>query len=400
MTTARTAPVDAQRPQRRPELDAIRTLVVLGLVFFHASLVFDTRDDFYVKNAETTEVTTILAGLAVVWAMPALFLISGLGSWHSLRRREPGGFAVERLRRLGIPLVFATVTFIPVPQWLRLRADPDYHESYLRFLPHFFHVRLDLSEFPFVIQGEYFETGHLWFVVLLLAFSLILAALVRWFPREHAERLREAAAAAVRRPGVVLLPALPVALISALLGLEEGYAAWSRWAYLLFFLYGFVLAADERFREAMRRDAVLAAVLGVVLFGIGMPLFLIAGGDPFTDMTPFAIGARILYGITGWCWVVAILGLLDRRRRRPSASSEPVRGGRRAYRYLATAALPLYVLHQPIVVAVAYEVVRWQAPILVKYTVIVVISLALTVAAYDLLVRRTRVTRFLFGMRG
>jgi hypothetical protein len=64
------------------------------------------------------------------------------------------------------------------------------------------------------------------------------------------------------------------------------------------------------------------------------------------------------------------------------------------------AALPLYILHQPIVVGVAYGVVGWDAPIVVKYLVIVAASLTLTVAAYDLLVRRTRVTRFLFGMRG
>ena len=95
MTTARTAPTRAARPDRRPELDAIRTLVVLGLVFFHASLVFDTRDDFYVKNAETTEVTTILAGLAVVWAMPALFLISGLR--FSIRTLILFNCSVERI---------------------------------------------------------------------------------------------------------------------------------------------------------------------------------------------------------------------------------------------------------------------------------------------------------------
>ena len=55
---------------RRPELDAIRLLVVLGLVFFHSGLVFDERDDFYVKNAQTTEAVTWIAGLGVVWAMP------------------------------------------------------------------------------------------------------------------------------------------------------------------------------------------------------------------------------------------------------------------------------------------------------------------------------------------
>ncbi|MEO3811643.1 acyltransferase [Sphaerisporangium sp. B11E5] len=389
--------------ERRPELDAIRTLVVLGLVFFHSALVFDTRDDFYVKNAETTDLTTSVAAITAVWAMPALFLIAGLGSWHSLRRSGPGGFAVKRLLRLGLPLLVGTVTIVPIPQWLRLRADPAYHESYLAFLPRFFDVRLDLPDFPFVLSGEHFETGHLWFLVLLLAFSLMLAPGARLFPRERAGRVREALARVAERRGGALLPAVPVAAVSAAAGLEEGFAAWHRWAYLLFFLYGFVLASDERFRVAMRRDAVAAGVLALVLFPVGMVAFLTAAGvpgaDPFTDPDPLATAARALYGATGWFLVVAVIGLLDRRRRAPR-EDVPDGAGRKVYAYLAVAALPLYVLHQPIVVAVAYGVVRWSAPIAVKYAVIVTVSLALTVAAYELLVRRTRATRALFGVPG
>ena len=49
-----------RQPDRRGELDAVRALVVVGLVLFHAALVFDARDDFYVKNAETTELTTFV----------------------------------------------------------------------------------------------------------------------------------------------------------------------------------------------------------------------------------------------------------------------------------------------------------------------------------------------------
>jgi surface polysaccharide O-acyltransferase-like enzyme len=100
--------------------------------------------------------------------------------------------------------------------------------------------------------------------------------------------------------------------------------------------------------------------------------------------------------------VIAIPGLLDRPRRQPSASPAPRAPTRRqrVYGYLAAAVLPLYVLHQPIVVAVAYFVVGRPAPIAVEYVVLVTVSLALTLAAYELLVRRTRVTRFLFGMRG
>ncbi|KOG35180.1 hypothetical protein [Streptomyces resistomycificus] len=67
--------------------------------------------------------------------------------------------------------------------------------------------------------------------------------------------------------------------------------------------------------------------------------------------------------------------------------------------YLTVAALPLYVLHQPVVVAFAYGVVGLPASILVKYAAIVAASLAVALGPYEYLVRRTRITRSLFGMR-
>lgn len=393
------APPERASATRRGELDSIRVLVVVGLVFFHSALVFAADDDFYVRNAETTGATFVLSALGVVWAMPMLFLIAGFGAWHSLRRRGPAGFATERLLRLGVPLVFGTLALAPLPQWLRLRADPGYHESYLAFLPRFFDVRLDLAEYPFVLQGEHFETGHLWFMLLLLTFALMLAPVVRWFPAARARRIAGRLVAVAGHRGAALLPAVPVSLLSALAGLEEEYAGWSRWAYLLFFCYGFVFAGDDAFRAAMRRDARLSAMAGLALLLVGFPLFLLAGGDPFTDMTPQAIIARAMYGAAGWSALVAILGLLDRRATTPATGPPPASARRKVYAYLAAAVLPLYVLHQPVVVAVAYGVVRLDAPIAVKYPLIVAVSLLLTVAAYDLLLRRTRITRFLFGMR-
>ncbi|MFE9444546.1 acyltransferase [Streptomyces sp. NPDC006602] len=378
--------------RRRVELDMLRALVVLGLVFFHSALVFSPDDDFYVKNRETTDVVTVVAGLGVVWAMPLLFLVAGLGAHHSLRRRGPGGFARERLLRLGVPLVFATLVLCPLPQWLRLRAaDPGYHESYGEFWPRFLTVHPDPGDFPFVLEGDHFETGHLWFVVLLLVFSLLLAPVAA--PLGAAAG--RAGGAVERRPGLLLLPALPLALINSLLGMEESFAGWNRWAYLLFFLFGLALADDDRIRAAMRRLAVPVGVLGIVLFLGTAPGFL-SEDDPFTARNAVALSTRALFGAAGWCWVVAILGLLDRPREgNPREAGPPAR----VMPYLAVAALPLYVLHQPVVVAFAYGVVGWSAPIVVKYTVIVACSLAVILLVYEYLVRRTRVTRFLFGMR-
>ncbi|MFI6010317.1 acyltransferase [Streptomyces sp. NPDC051243] len=373
---------------RRGELDALRVLVVLGLVFFHSGLVFSPDDDFYVKNAETTDAVTVLAGFAVVWAMPMLFLVAGLGSRYSIRRRGPARFSRERLLRLGVPLVFATLVLCPLPQWLRLRAaDPGYDESYWRFWPRFLTVRPDLADFPFVLDGEYFETGHLWFVVLLLTFSLLLAPVAA----PLADGAERAGRTVERRPALLLLPALPLAAINAFLGMEEGFAGWNRWAYLVFFLFGYALADDGRVRAALRRLAVPVGVAGLVLFAGTAPGFL-SLDDPFTEWSPFALVTRAVFGAAGWCWVVAILGLLDRRPREAGPPS-------RAMVYLGLAALPLYVLHQPVVVALAYGVVGRPAPIVVEYAVIVTGSLAVILVLYECVVRRTRLTRFLFGMR-
>jgi peptidoglycan/LPS O-acetylase OafA/YrhL len=368
-------------------LDALRVFVVLGLVFFHSALVFSPDDDFYVKNPETTGAVTVLAGFGVVWAMPMLFLVAGLGSRYSIRRRGPARFSRERLLRLGVPLVFATLVLCPLPQWLRLRAaDPGYDESYWRFWPRFLAVRPDPAGFPFVLDGEHFETGHLWFVVLLLVFSLLLApvaaALAAW-----TEPVGQAVG---RRPGLLLLPALPLAAINALLGMEEGFAGWNRWAYLVFFLFGYALADDTHVRAALRRRAVPVGVLGLALFAGTAPGFLTLD-DPFTEWNALALVTRAAFGAAGWCWVVAILGLLDRPRE--------VRPPSRAMVYLGIAALPLYVMHQPVVVALAYGVVGWPAPIVVKYAAIVAGSLAVILVLYQGVVRATPLTRFLFGMR-
>jgi peptidoglycan/LPS O-acetylase OafA/YrhL len=383
-------------------LDAMRALVVVGLIFFHALLVFDTRDDYYVKNDRTADLTP-LAALGVVWAMPLLFLTAGLGTWHSLGRRGRGGFARERLLRLLVPLVFGVLVLMPVPVWLRLRTDPGYDESYPDFYLRFLHVRLEWSNFPFVVQGappdRLFETGQLWFLVLLLAFSLLLLPLLSWLGAPGREALRARWAGLADRPGGILLPAVPLALTSAAFEMEEPHAAWSRWAYLLFFLFGFVLASDGRYLSAMRRHVPVAVALGLVGFATGFALIgasADAGGDPFVDYRPLSVGGRLLFGATGWLWLVAILGLLARRRT-GSPAAPPGRRDRILDR-AGEAVLPVYVLHQPVLVALAFVVIGWSVPSPVKYVLIVIGTLLAVVAGY-LLIRRIRPARFVFGMR-
>lgn len=389
------------RVDRWPGLDLARAVVVGGLIPFHAALVFDTTDDFYVKSDRTTDLIPFAAP-AVVAAMPLLFLIAGIGAWHSWRLRATGEYLRRRMRRLLVPLVAGTVLLVPLPVWLRLRADPDYTESYAAFWPRFFRVRWDWSEFPFVLEsaagGRGFETGHLWFVYLLFLYSLAVLPLFAWLGTARgAGTVGGLADIAGRRRGVVLLPAVLLGAVAAGLGLDEGIAAGTTVGYLLFFAAGAVLATDARFREVVRRDAVLAGVVAVGLMAVAGAGMLGGAGDPLLDRDPLTLIGRGAFGATGWCAVVAIVGGLARLR--PSSGGAGLnrsRGGR-VVRYAAPAVLPWYVLHQPVVVAVAYFVVGSSLHPVLEYLLICATSALITLLAYDLVVRRTGLTRALLA---
>jgi hypothetical protein len=67
--------------------------------------------------------------------------------------------------------------------------------------------------------------------------------------------------------------------------------------------------------------------------------------------------------------------------------------------YAKEAQLPFYVLHHTPIVLIGFYVVQWQVNPLVKYCAIVLGALVTTVLVYDIAVRRTPPTRFLFGLR-
>jgi hypothetical protein len=57
----------------------------------------------------------------------------------------------------------------------------------------------------------------------------------------------------------------------------------------------------------------------------------------------------------------------------------------RAARYAKEAVLPFYLLHEPVIVAAAWLIVRWPAPVPAKYAVLVIVSFAATLGLYEAL---------------
>ena len=67
--------------------------------------------------------------------------------------------------------------------------------------------------------------------------------------------------------------------------------------------------------------------------------------------------------------------------------------------YLNSAVYPYYITHQAVIVASGYYVLQWDTSILVKLIVLIVICMLSIWSLYHFIIRRTKLTRLLFGMR-
>jgi peptidoglycan/LPS O-acetylase OafA/YrhL len=395
---------------RRADLDFMRSFVVVGLVLFHSAMVFAPGASWFVKNPQTSVGFAAFLLWGSLWGMPLLFAVSGMGARYALRNRPAGAFVRERLARLLVPFLTCLVLLVPPMFYAARLVQPGFHEAYWRFWADFMNVPTLatglLQHNSWTYAGNEFDPAHLWFLYVLLVFSLMLLPLLLFLRGPRGAHFLELLAHFVeRRPLVaVATAALPVMVVEAVFGPDVNTGGWERLTYVFPFLYGFLLASDARIAGALQRTRwpalTCAVTTSAALLGWAGMLTAHGAGIP--------TGWGALQGLAGWAWLATILGfagsLTARRKAAPApAGSLPAPAvapwRHRAAWYANQAVLPFYLLHEPVIVAAAWFITRWQAPIPVKYLALVTVSLATTLALYELLVRRFRVPRLLLGMK-
>ena len=61
--------------------------------------------------------------------------------------------------------------------------------------------------------------------------------------------------------------------------------------------------------------------------------------------------------------------------------------------------VPFFLLHQPVIIILAYYVVQWETSLSVKILVVVLGSFVITLGLCELLIRRIEPARAIFGMK-
>lgn len=234
---------------------------------------------------------------------------------------------------------------------------------------------------------------HLWFLGFLFAFSLIALPLFLWLRGKAGGKLMGRLARLAERRGGILLFVVPLAVVRFVI---QPYFPderdWADFIYmLLFFVYGYILFSDKRFTRAIRLNWLPALILGIASFvylayaGVAEVLFAWLS----SPSSPWFYLSWLVMTLNSWSWSVLALYIGMRF----------LNFSNRWLDYGQHAIMPFFLLHQPVIIVIAYFVVRWDAPIILKLPVVVVSSFAITIGLYEQVIRRVRPLRTLLAMK-
>ncbi len=99
--------------ERRHDLNWLRVIAILLLLYFHTGMIFTAEWDWHIKNPETSHLVLEVNYFFSRWRMALLFLIAGIGTHYALRRRSAGEYAGERTKRLLVPVLFGMLVIVP-----------------------------------------------------------------------------------------------------------------------------------------------------------------------------------------------------------------------------------------------------------------------------------------------
>ncbi len=368
---------------RRYDIDTMRVIAFAILILYHVGMFF-VPWWFHIKNNVIYPDIRFPMLFVNQWRLPLLFVISGMGTWFAFGKRTGGQFAVERLRRLFVPFLFGCLFIIPPQIYFERLAQGTFSGSYFDFWPANF-----ASGIPYP-QGD-ISWHHLWFILYLLIFSLMLAPVFAWLKRHpDCGLIRFARALTGRRFGLYVL-ALPLLVLQLTLadkfpnnnGLVDDWFNLSH-SFSLFFLGFLLLTSGEGFWTNVTRNRWMYLGLGAAGFTLLMLCWEVWGDFP--HKAPFI---NFIRTFNMWSWILAIFGFGAVLFTRPS----------RALSYANEAVYPFFILHQTVMMALCYYLRDMDMAFWPKFAILAVGTFGGCWIIYEFLIRRWRVMRSLFGMK-
>jgi len=362
---------------RHAYADNLKVLMVVGVIVAHVTFAWTGVGTWVFEETPLREpllsLVTLLAVVGGLFGLALFFLLAGEFTPPSFARKGTARFLLDRVVRLGVPMVFFVIAFSPFIEYV----DPDNADWTRGFGAFALHIWRQPAP------------GPTWFLGVLLVFSIGYAVVRTLVPLQArppaAMRLRHLALAAVTiavasylvRLGVPLgaeryrlalgqAPSWVVAFVLGVLGSERGWFA-SMPPRLVRTAGGMALAALV---------AVVAVFLGVALTDGDPDAF--GGGGTWQSLLMAVLEAPFVVGLSVW------LPALFKRRFDHQG---------RLAREMSRSAYAAFLIHQPVLVVLVLATREVSWPPEVDFFTVAVVGVAATFALAGLLVRLPGVSR-------
>ena len=367
-----------QHKKRRYDIDAWRVIAILAVYLHHIGMPFN-GDDFHIMNASSSKVLDDIMVLFEQFRLPLLFLISGVGTVYAFSKRTWVQFTLERFKRLWVPLIFGVLLIVPPQTYFE---QIDQYTSYFDFYSNLF---------------QNLEVNHLWFIENLFYISVVCIPLILWLRSTKSTNFRDLILKLGSKNYGLLLGVLPL-LIIRIVGKayypedsKDILNLSSTFFYGYFFVSGILIASVPKLWEALkhyRKFNFRIALCSLLMFYAYYFLPEEWASNSWSLQTRW----NIWYGLSSllsWTVLISLLGYgqiwFNKQIKYLRKANEAI--------------YPFYILHQTIIVGLAYYIVQWDLSIGLKMLALLLSSLPLILMIYRLLIYPFKTTRLVMGMK-
>ncbi|MEZ6029537.1 MAG: acyltransferase family protein [Hyphomonadaceae bacterium] len=367
--------------QRRYDLDWLRVGALGLLILTHVLYVYRTVP-WRVHSANAGMWGDLFLEALAPWRISLVFFIAGAATRFMLERKDLPGFVQNRILRLGVPFVMALILFVPTMSYL---TDP--HAGGHNYIEYVFdHAFHNHNLFGFWVP----DLGHVWFLPYLLTYSV--ATGIVWSLAPNA--FQSACDRVARQPVLVIGSGLAAMFILSDAFLKPVFGRTDMFLddpaghvrCIPPFLLGVMLVRADGFWTRLKDSThwLYPAALGLGVLSVSLTAAkLVAGPALPLVVKDFVSG---LFGATA---VFAVLAFGAARLQ----SESPIQ------RYFGDAIMPIYLMHQPLIVAGYLWAAKVGLPGWLEFPLVLAAASLIPLAVYHFAIRKAWPLRILFGLK-
>ncbi len=368
---------------RRYDLDWLRVIVFALLIFYHVGMFF-VPWGWHIKNNTIYEWLRWPMLFLNQWRLPILFVISGMGTYYALSKRNLKQFTWERYLRLGIPLFVGMLLIVPPQIYIERLVNGQFNGTYMEYYQT---MAFRNGAYP---EGD-ISWHHLWFLPYLLLFSWVLAPIFIRLKRRPT-RFIAWIKKTLQKPYGFYVFIIPLFLLEAFMEpfFDITHALIDDWfnicSSITFFFYGFLfIAAGEVFWESLHKIKKKALIIGIIAFSLLVGRWLFIEADDW----PQHLSEAFLKIVNLWSWILVLFGYAAKYLNKPS----------KQLAYSNRAVYPFYILHQTITIVIAYYLINLDWSFFAKASILVIGTFGISWIIYDWIILRIPLLHPLFGLK-